>query len=146
MISEGFELDETVRQFTQMVWESIVMLQLDPVDDPASRHQEVWTSVDISGDWEGRISLGFTDALARAVTASMLAMDEAELTADTIADAVGELANMVGGNIKGLVEGHAKLSLPSMQTTPSDSEASSLVWFECAGESLSVSVLPRDHG
>jgi chemotaxis protein CheX len=44
----------------------------------------------------------------------MFAADPGTLSADEVGDALGELTNMVGGNIKSLLPAPSKLSIPSV--------------------------------
>lgn len=70
-------------------------------------------SVTITGAWEGTVVLELTAELAEDATRTMLdlATDHAPDDAD-VADAVGELVNMVGGNVKSLMPEPSLLSLP----------------------------------
>ena len=52
------------------------------------------------------------------VAAALLALPEDEASEDDVADAVGELVNMIGGNVKSLVESPSALSLPHVVTQP----------------------------
>ena len=45
----------------------------------------------------------------------MLAAAPETLGDEDLADAIGELANIVGGSVKSCVEGHSTLSLPSVE-------------------------------
>ena len=70
--------------------------------------------VDISGGWAGRVSVETTDGGAVALASQMLMLPQDELTEADLVDAVGELANIVGGSVKSCVEGHSTLSLPAV--------------------------------
>ncbi|WP_377324620.1 chemotaxis protein CheX [Pimelobacter simplex] len=68
----------------------------------------------VSGGWPGVVTVELDETVARQLTARMLDLP-ADATGDgDIADAVGELVNMVGGNIKSLMPGPSVLSLPSV--------------------------------
>ena len=69
-------------------------------------------TVDISGEWNGTACLSCSVAAGRRAAAVMFEMEDDELTAAEVADAVGELINVVGGNIKGLLPNPTSLSLP----------------------------------
>jgi chemotaxis protein CheX len=78
----------------------------------------------------------------------MFAMSEDELSEEEIRDAVGEIVNMVGGNLKGIVEGESSLSLPCVGavsgTAPFDHSFSGLcVSNNCQGDPLIVRVYDR---
>jgi CheY-specific phosphatase CheX len=58
-------------------------------------------SVSFAGKAMGSINLHFSEAFARLVTAAMLDMDEDDIEGDEeVHDVVGELSNMVGGDLK----------------------------------------------
>jgi len=67
-------------------------------------------TVTIAGAWNGAVTLEFGDGTAEAVSARMLG--SGSMTEADVADAVGELVNMVGGNVKSLMPGPSALSLP----------------------------------
>jgi chemotaxis protein CheX len=73
-------------------------------------------------------------------------MDAGELSPEEVADAVGELTNMVGGTVKNLLPAPSKLSLPSVTSGTSYTvhvPGASLVVqvdFAWAGEPLTVTV------
>ncbi|MFL6061046.1 MAG: chemotaxis protein CheX [Marmoricola sp.] len=74
-----------------------------------------WSAaVTVSGEWEGMVSVELPTSLAEEVTCKMLGLvDGLDQPADEdVADAVGELVNMIGGNVKSLMPGPSVLSLP----------------------------------
>jgi len=107
-----------VQAVTEQVWSSFLGDEepLIPVYDapPAFAAGECWSSaVSISGAWSGTVTLEVSGSLATQLTRLMLGFDPADAVADEdIADAVGELVNMVGGNIKSLMPGPSTLTLP----------------------------------
>jgi len=119
-----------VRALTEQVWSSFLG-ELDPllplVGTPADHDGARWSAaISISGAWEGTVTIEVTAATAEALTAAMLGIDGA-LDDEDIADAVGELVNMIGGNVKGLLPGPSVLTLPVVAsgrggrpTTPRD--------------------------
>jgi chemotaxis protein CheX len=68
--------------------------------------------VGVSGEWDGQVMLEMTAVTALAATSAMLGLDE--VTSDDVIDAVGELVNMVGGNIKSLMPAPSTLTLPTV--------------------------------
>ncbi len=72
--------------------------------------------IQISGGWQGAVLLQTTDAFARNVASRMLCLEYDDVTGEDIQDAMAELTNMVGGNIKSQVPGPSFLSLPSVTT------------------------------
>jgi chemotaxis protein CheX len=71
------------------------------VEKAQIRRAEVIGSIGVAGFLTGAISLFLPKSLARRAVAAMLMMDSPEGLADSdLVDAIGELTNMVGGNIK----------------------------------------------
>ena len=74
----------------------------------------VWSAaVSVSGGWHGVVTVELDAEVARQLGARMLDLPSAEEAEDAdVADAVGELVNMIGGNVKSLMPGPSVLSLP----------------------------------
>jgi chemotaxis protein CheX len=104
---------ETVAQLTQEIWAALLaaegLPELPPGELPGN---EVLAMTDISGEWNGTVCLSCSQIAARHATCTMFGIPDEELTEADITDAVGELVNVVGGNIKSLVPGPSVLSLP----------------------------------
>jgi chemotaxis protein CheX len=105
--------EQSLRDFAENIWSTMLGLALDGA--PAAEAEEYITGcVQITGDWQGAVTVELALPLARRVAAALFAMEPAELGEGEIGDAVGELANMLGGNVKALMEGNCQLSLPAV--------------------------------
>jgi chemotaxis protein CheX len=107
------ELTEIVDQ----VWASFLDGELIPLAEPDVTRPYggclvAWVS--IGGDWSGHLSVVCSDSAARAIATDMFQLDSSEVTIAEVADALGEIANMVGGSVKGMVGANAVLSLPQV--------------------------------
>ena len=123
--------------------------EVEPPDmmiEPGVPELPVCASVSISGEWNGTVLVACSAPLARLVTAQLLLTADADLADDDVRDAVSELANVIGGNVKSVMPGPSVLSLPSSSLgevvpgrPPVDAPASSvrLAW---RAEPLQVSV------
>lgn len=106
---------DVINALTLQVWESVLGLPIETdAPEPPDDELNVVGMVNITGGWQGSVLVRCTRQLARSVTETMFGMDPGEATADEIADALGEIANMIGGNIKSLVPGPSQLSLPTV--------------------------------
>ncbi|MCL2541333.1 MAG: chemotaxis protein CheX [Nocardioidaceae bacterium] len=101
------------------VWRSLLGDEegLDRLDHPghALDHRVgTWTgAVSVTGEWRATVTVELGADAAGPLAARMLALPDDEPPTDAdIADAVGELVNMVGGNVKSLMPGPSALSLP----------------------------------
>lgn len=87
--------------------------------EPGPSATPCWSgAVSVTGLWQALIAVDLAELSAHALARGMLGLDEGEEPnrAD-LNDAVGELANIVGGNVKSLMPGHHDLSLPLVANT-----------------------------
>ncbi|WP_435768362.1 chemotaxis protein CheX [Nocardioides sp. SYSU DS0651] len=114
------ELDD-VRSVTEDVWSALLgdseplLPRAVPADAPFDAAGAWSAAVTVSGGWQGVVTLELEEQAARRLTAEMLAIPAVDEVSDgDVADAVGELVNMVGGNLKGIMPGPSDLSLPAV--------------------------------
>ncbi len=114
-------VDVTAGQITEIaqeVWQSFLSMDLleHPLgaDAPPLTGQTMTGCVHVSGEWNGSIFLQGELSLARGAAEAMFAADPGTLSDDEVSDALGELTNMVGGNIKSLLPAPSTLSVPSI--------------------------------
>lgn len=74
--------------------------------------------VDLHGDWAGRASVTTERSTADDLARALLQMGADEpVGAEDLQDAFGEVANVVGGNVKALLPTHGALGLPQVSDT-----------------------------
>ena len=117
----------------------------EPTDGPLP----VTAFVQITGGWTGTVLVSCTDQLASIVAAAMLDAALDVLDPDDVSDALGEVANMVGGSVKSLMPEAAALSLPTVifgatDTAVPGTEVLHRLDRVCGGEPLKVTVLQAD--
>jgi len=107
-------VDATVEIFTGMV-----MMEINQEGEPLTElgiiKDSITGMVGLAGTHKGMLAVHFPNDLALAITTSFLGMDVEEINED-VQDAVGEIANMLGGNVKTLLTDRGydiQLSLPS---------------------------------
>lgn len=66
----------------------------------------------LTGSWNGHVGIDATDGFARAVAAVMFDLPAAEVTTEDQRDALGEMANVLGGGVKSFADGEVDLALP----------------------------------
>lgn len=101
-----------LRGLVDDIWSSLFETPLD-IDAPLP-DDVVTAFVDISGHWQGRVLVATTAEGAVSLAAYMLDVPEAWVQEADVADAIGELANIVGGSVKSCVDGQCALSLPNV--------------------------------
>lgn len=113
---------EDIRVVTDDVWTSFLAtygpLEWSPVtlEEASPTDELVQASVAIHGDWTGTVTLEMAPATAETAARTMLHLDAVEEV--DVTDALGELVNMIGGNIKSLLPSGSTLGLPIVTRAP----------------------------
>lgn len=103
--------------------------------------------INITGDFQATVALQVPRALASRVASAMFRLGERTPRAEDMQDAIGELTNMLGGNLKAMLPGSCQLSLPAVVEGHSysirvpSSHMLTRVAFACDGERAMVSLL-----
>lgn len=139
---------DNVQTLTRQAWTSVLGEDIDCGVAPTSTEPvHVTSCVHVTGEWNGAIVLQCSRLLARSVTESMFEMSPGEASAAEIEDAVGELANIIGGGLKCLLPGPSTLSLPTVTDGVAmaipGSEAILGETFSAGGEAFIVTVHQR---
>lgn len=109
---------EDIFSIAQNVLDTMVKVESSvlPVCSAPEGRNHVTGCIQISGAWQGAVVLQTTDGFARNAASRMLCIELSDLTGADIQDAMAELTNMIGGNIKSQVPGPSYLSLPTVTT------------------------------
>jgi chemotaxis protein CheX len=107
--------EDDLKVIAEQVWSSYLDLDgaspLIPL--PAEKNvADVTASVSVTGAWRGHVLVSCSEAAAKNVAAALLGIEFDDVTEEDVADALGELANIIGGNIKSLLPEPCALSLP----------------------------------
>jgi chemotaxis protein CheX len=121
-MSVEVEVNENdLAEMVEQVWESYLDPEgLNPLIPTYDENQpsEVHSSVSITGSWTGHIVYASSTLAARRAAAAFLAMEPDEVAEEDLSDVLGELANIVGGNVKAMLPPGAFLSLPQVVLAP----------------------------
>ena len=105
------ELAETISS----IFETMLGMQVVPVDRPARPETDrVAASVHFTGSWSGVVILEVSPEHACFLAGRFLSMDPPEQVDNDVRDVIGELANMIGGNLKSAIAPDATLSIPEV--------------------------------
>lgn len=150
-------IEQEIHEYTDQIWRQALRLEVAPASADAAALQEavakekVTSFVHFMGDtWSGACLIQVPQTLATKLTCALLEMEEGEVDLAMRDDAMGELANMLGGNLKPFLPGDSKLSLPSVSIGEGGSvsipgtELSTRCWFSCDGEVFSVTLLAKN--
>jgi len=108
----------------------------------SSRQLEAHISV--KGCWSAEILVRAPEELARRIACVMFTLDDGELTDDDVRDALGEVANVIGGSVKGIVDCDCDLTLPTVEPAPAGQTACSLFCtFQCNGQPVAIAVVEQ---
>ena len=102
-------------EIADQVWSSYLDPEgVNPLVPVAPRQpaDEVSAAVSVTGAWRGHVVISFSSAASRHAAAALLGVEFDEVSTADITDAVGELANIIGGNVKSLLPEPSALSLP----------------------------------
>jgi chemotaxis protein CheX len=145
-------IEQEIRRLTPEIWDAMLHLALDPESDiPKTQSRVVSACVYITGAWNGAVALSCDVAFASEAAAIMFNLADATPTTADMQDALGELTNMIGGNVKALLPEPCHLSLPSAVEGADysvrilRSKVVTQVPFRCGNRSMSVSLLEREE-
>ena len=134
----------TVQSIAEDAWVALVgddeVLVPLPGDPPADALSS-W--VHMTGPWTGSVVLTTGRQTAAELTRALLGETSPELLDhEDIADAFGEIANVVGGNVKAALPGPSVLGLPEVGTAPTVRNPADVCRVDVLwrGQPLSISV------
>ena len=130
-------IETTQEIFSSMMME--VVASSEPVTESSIHNESITGLIGLAGTHKGVLAIHMPNKVAIAVTSSFLGMGVEGINTD-VEDAIGELANMLGGNVKAFLSENGRdisLSLPSTITgekynfqMASDDDDRTVVCFE----------------
>ena len=136
-------------EMAEQVWVSYLdpegvhpLMQNGAVKQPTDVH----STVSITGSWHGHLVYASSRGAAAKAAAAFLAMEPDEVGQEDISDVLGELANIVGGNVKAMLPAGCFLSLPTVVLAPDTAsyypaaERISGLYGSWEGEPVSISM------
>lgn len=107
MISE-ICFDEILVVSSKTVFETMIFMDITESCDPAMKNDDpesIMGSISFKGSIEGCLSIFCSKKCSQLIALNMLGMDEDEqISEEEIQDAIGEVANMVMGSVKGALD------------------------------------------
>ena len=115
------KITEMVRSATQEVFQTMLSMEAEPGESymeqgTSESYDGLVALVGIAGKWTGMGSIYCTAELAMRVTSVMFMAEETSVNLEVL-DAMSELANMIVGNVKSMLEselGPLGLSIPTV--------------------------------
>lgn len=105
--------DEQIAQIATDIFCSMLQMEV-VIDDSKSPNIEVGALVRFEGAWNGALVIECSLDQAFDVTNRLMRIERPSAFDDNVVDALGELANMIGGNLKALLPPRNILSVPSV--------------------------------
>lgn len=119
------DIREKIIDSTQEIFSTMVMMEISVGDEQVESRRILSDSISgiigLAGTHKGVLAIHLPKIVAMAITSSFLGMEVEEIGPD-VEDAVGELANMLGGNIKTILSQNGRDIELSMPTTISGKE------------------------
>ena len=109
--------EREIHDVVRSIWETVLGWEIQPsstLDLPQGNRGCRTGFIQIAGAWEGAIVCISSEVLVRRAAAVMFGTPQDTLTIELLHDALGELTNMVGGNLKALLPGPSFLCLPAV--------------------------------
>lgn len=137
MLMNTMPEQEHISDITENVWTGFLDIPLAR----ASGEPEVCecaASISIEGAWNGVVVVCCSQRLAQRVAAAMFQCDSEEMREALWSDALGEIANIIGGNVKALLPSPSKLGLPHFHADWHPPKSGQAVAFSSEGEPLHI--------
>jgi chemotaxis protein CheX len=130
---------EMMAQIVESVFTTMMNLEVFPTESPwVPSPEQLTAAVRLSGAWNGAMLFECDPWQACRFAGLFLSTDPPEGVNDDVRDVLGELANMIGGNVKSAVAMGLNLSMPwvsagnDYQSLVGDSEVEDRLAFQCA--------------
>jgi chemotaxis protein CheX len=108
-------LTGALAQIVKSVFETMMSLEVTESETPWFPSGDRLTSaLHLAGDWNGAVLLECGRRQACRFAGRFLSMDPPGTVDDVVRDVLGELANMIGGNLKCILSRGIHLSMPSV--------------------------------
>ena len=110
-------LANELKLITKRIWQQLVNGELELISEIPQALRGVVTygaTVHILGGWFGSVSLECSPQLIRRAAATMLNVDQEEVSSELWESVLKELTNITGGNIKKFLGDNCILSIPNI--------------------------------
>jgi chemotaxis protein CheX len=106
---------ELLVQIVESVFTTMMDLEVSPSEAPwVSTGDRLTSFVHLTGDWNGAVLFECNPRQACQFAGRILSMDAPDAVDDDVRDVLGELANMIGGNMKSGMATGVRLSMPTV--------------------------------
>ncbi len=120
------EIQDKMIDATKEIFSTMVMMDIsleEVMESHGKLTDTITAMIGLAGTHRGVLAVHFPYSVAMAITSAFLMMDVEEMN-DDVHDAMGEIANMLGGNVKTILSEKGRDIDLSMPSTISGSEYS----------------------
>lgn len=103
-----------IYQFTESVFQSMLGLDVEPSDAELPSSELITGAIYYAGPWKGAALLQCDPREAYEFTARLMGVPLPTSFDDDVRDAMGEITNIIGGNLKPILPHGVALSMPSV--------------------------------
>ena len=141
---------QSMQQILQNVFDIMLEMPTKPAGEPGEESgcSRYVAAIRITGDVNELIVVEAPAETAAVIGETMFAAEPGTLSDDELSDAVGEVVNMIGGNVKGMHNGDSLLSLPCVTRSDEPAERfrqNESLWIHVAGQPLYVHWQDMEH-
>ena len=112
--NEAINLSGELEQIVASIFQTMLGLDLQPAADVRDEERRETATVHFSGSWSGLLMLEVSPPVACRLAARFLSSEVPHEVDGDVRDVLGELANMIGGNLKCILAPGAVLSIPEV--------------------------------
>ena len=132
-----------VAQITSDLFVAMLSMPFDakPSDDLEVSGDALEACVKITGEWTAELRVLCPTDLVSRIACTMYGTTEEDLEAEEARDALGEVANVVGGNVKGIINGECALSLPCVGQPRERDDQGLWLTFKCDDSPITIALI-----
>ena len=119
MIETHTELEshkQAASDIVREVFSTMLRIEAQPLEDPTPDPGDhpVVGCIHFAGPWKGALLLGCAPQQAAAFAAELVGIEPPDEVNDDVRDAIGEITNMIAGNLKSMLPAGTELSAHSV--------------------------------
>lgn len=104
-----------IAQIVSNVFLTMVAMEVEATDEQWTPKPGTMTAaIFFAGSWKGAVLVECSEEQARRWTSQLMSIPEPPSITDDVRDALGEIVNMVGGNLKSVIPAGVGLSMPTV--------------------------------
>lgn len=138
--------ENEIKEYVEFAF-STLDLQITSSSAPFDGNSEnsITANIQISGQWQGIVALTIEHDLTEQLAIKMFSIEKTQVTDSELNDALSEMINIIGGNLKSILPQPNQLSLPIVGSKGTRlhfpfTEQRSQVAFDCAGKKFMVTI------